>query len=229
MGRALLSRCGIFAVALALLPSGCLRGNQSASCDVLEDCLCGGSVGRDRSACLGGTNRLALVLEDAATALSDDQCQVVLHQEGAGCPSGDLSVRAMDPSPARRCVHDNDCDRTPCSCDGSAAVEVDLPQCIDGVCVDAVRECRARCLRSRVVRGDSCNMLRRCRCAPLLAEPDRDDDGNNVADLAQCLARFSTSDQDTCQAAAESSIPVGDGATLPTEPCPDAATFLQDP
>ena len=225
------SRLLVWLVACAWLgaPAACLRGSQSEACEILEDCLCGEFVGTDRGRCLEGDNRIGLNVGVERPPLSEEQCTVVLHQQGDACPHGDLAVVLPDPDPRRRCVHANDCETSECDCDGTASVAARVGTCVGGFCVDAVEECSARCLAARLVRGDPCEMLGRCRCAPLLPEPFLDADGNGEPDLTECLSRLPTSSDEVCRQAARESEPAFGGQDLPSRACPDAAEFVSDP
>lgn len=225
------------AFACTLLVSACLRGNQSDPCEILADCVCGELVGAERFECLQGENRLGLPIgvrsydagADGFARLSEDQCLVVLQQQGEACPNGDLSVGGTEIDPTRRCVHDNDCVSVRCDCGGSAVAALELRSCQSGLCVDGIEACSRRCLAARTVRGDPCEMLRRCRCAPLLDDPGLDADSNGQADLAECLARFSEPNPALCREAANRTTPDVEGELLPETACPDALTFIRDP
>jgi len=227
----------LLTLAIAVAGTGCLRGNQSDACEILADCMCGALVGAERFECLQGDNRLDLPIgvrgydagESGFARMTEDQCLVILHQEGGECPHGDLTVGPRDPDPTRRCVHDNDCESVRCDCGGSAMVSAELRMCIDGLCVDGVAECGRRCLDARIVRGDPCEMLRSCRCAPLLDAPEVDVDANGEPDLAECLGRLNEPNPALCLEAANRAQPDADGEVLPRAACPDALTFIRDP
>ncbi len=217
-------------VALAALSvDGCLRGSKSDPCEILKDCLCGDLGGEERAECIAGTNRAGLAIDIAGDTLPTESCEVALHQQGGACPAGDLAVRAKDPDPSRTCVHDGDCGQMECECDGWSAVSVPVRDCVDGICIDAEAECARRCLMGRVVRGDPCRMLQRCRCAPLFDDPTRDTDADGVADLGACLNRFDLSGEGpgACLDAArrESTDSLN---PLPEADCPDAELFVDD-
>jgi len=209
--------------------SACLRGSQSDPCEILKDCLCGELAGQDRAQCIAGDNRAGLAIDIDGASLPTESCEVSLHQQGDACPSGDLAVGPRDPEPARTCVHDGDCPQRACDCGGSAAVTAPIRSCQAGACVDAEAECARRCLMGRIVRGDPCRMLQRCRCAPLFDDPERDADADGIPDLDACLERFDRSDEgpDACLEGALLATP-GGAPPLPTLACPDAETFVAD-
>jgi hypothetical protein len=218
----------LLAVMALLASANCLRGNKSDACVILEDCLCGDTVEEGRSLCVGGLNDLNLAIRLEGQDLSEDQCQTVVHQLGDECPHGDLSVAVLEPNPERLCIHDKDCDETVCDCEGSAAWSVTIRGCLDGVCLDPLEECNDRCLWARMVRGDACQMLQRCRCAPLLPQPRLDSDSNGLADLDECLQSLPRGRGEDCEV--EASRTAGPSAIgLPRTACPDAAEFISEP
>jgi len=95
--------------------------------------------------------------------------------------------------------------------------------------MDATEECDRRCLQARMVRGDPCELLRRCRCAPLRDDADLDADGDDQPDLAECLGRLSEPNPGRCLELANRTQPEGGGDLLPTAACPDAPEFIHDP
>jgi len=226
-------RVGLLAAALLLALSaptaGCLRGSQSDTCEVLKDCLCGDLNGPERAECIAGANRAGLAIDIAGDSLPLESCEVALHQQGDACPAGDLTIRERDPNPARVCVHDGDCGQVDCECSGSSAVSVPVRQCVDGVCIDPDAECARRCLMGRVVRGDPCRMLQRCRCAPLFDDADRDVDRDGVRDLDACLEAFDFRDEgpEACLNAARRES-TDSTNPLPSADCPDVDLFVDD-
>ena len=228
MGRRLPILLAAAALA-ALTAGGCLRGSKSDPCEILKDCLCGDLNGEERAECIAGTNRAALAIDIGGDGLPSDSCEVALHQQAGACPAGDLQVKAREPDPRRVCVHDGDCGQVDCDCDGWSAVSAPVRECVDGFCIDAEAECARRCLMGRVVRGDPCRMLQRCRCAPLFDDPDRDTDRDGVRDLDACLDRFDLGAEGggAClDAARRESTDSLD--PLPTADCPDADLFIDD-
>lgn len=219
----------ILAILTALLAGGCLRGSKSAPCELLKDCLCGDLNGEERAECIAGTNRAALAIDISGETLPSESCEVALRQQGAACPAGELILSPRDPDPRRVCVHDGDCAQAACDCQGWSAVSVPVRGCVDGFCLDPEVECARRCLAGRVVRGDPCRMLQRCRCAPLFDDPDRDVDQDGVRDLDACLDRFDLGrvGGSACRDAArrESTDSLD---PLPTADCPDAELFVDD-
>jgi len=97
------------------------------------------------------------------------------------------------------------------------------------MCFDAAEECTDRCLQARLVRGDACELLRRCRCAPLLAAEELDVDADGQPDLAQCLGRMAEPNPGRCLELANRAQPESGSDVLPTAACPDALEFIRDP
>ena len=106
-------------------------------------------------------------------------------------------------------------------------MSVPVRGCVAGVCLDPVAECDRRCLAARVVRGDPCDMLRSCRCAPLAGDPSRDADGDGRPDVEACRERFSLGDPAACMDAARRESTTGLDP-LPSADCPDADGFVDD-
>ncbi len=229
MNRLLLA-LGVSVALVVITSPGCLRGSKSEACEILKDCLCGDLGGGERAECIAGDNRAGLIIDiEGKSLLPSESCQVAIHQQGDSCHAGVLEVRPRAPLPDRACVHVGDCTAVPCDCEGSAAVSVGIRACVDGLCIDAQAECDRRCLMGRVVRGDPCQMLQRCRCATLFDEPALDVNNDGERDLDTCLREndFRGEGSDKCADEATQSS-TDTLKPLPANDCPDADLFVDD-